>query len=141
MSSVEVNNYLGDQWTCRLATGGADGPHVAPLRFLWHGEALWTMSLIRSQRWVDLQRDARAAAVVDDGEAYDQLRGVELRGRAVQVGEVPRVGEPNAELAVVEGLYAQKYGLDQVVHKGRHGWLKLMPDKITSWDFRKIPTD
>jgi hypothetical protein len=22
---------------------------------------------------------------------------------------------------------------------GRHAWLGLVPDKITSWDFRKLP--
>jgi hypothetical protein len=22
-------------------------------------------------------------------------------------------------------------------HTGRHAWLRLVPDKITSWDFRK----
>jgi hypothetical protein len=26
-----------------------------------------------------------------------------------------------------------------VVHDGRHGWLRLVPEKITSWDFRKLP--
>ena len=25
-----------------------------------------------------------------------------------------------------------------MVHDGRHGWLRLTPEKITSWDFRKI---
>jgi hypothetical protein len=24
------------------------------------------------------------------------------------------------------------------VRDGRHAWLRLVPDKITSWDFRKI---
>jgi hypothetical protein len=55
-------------------------------------------SLSRSQRWTDLQRDPRVAVVIDAGEAYWELRGVELRGRVEVVGEVPRTGESNPEL-------------------------------------------
>jgi hypothetical protein len=28
-------------------------------------------------------------------------------------------------------------GGDQMYNDGRHAWLKIVPDKITSWDFRK----
>jgi hypothetical protein len=25
-----------------------------------------------------------------------------------------------------------------MVHDGRHAWLRVVPEKITSWDFRKL---
>ena len=28
-------------------------------------------------------------------------------------------------------------GTDVMHHTGHHAWLRLVPDKITSWDFRK----
>jgi len=28
---------------------------------------------------------------------------------------------------------------DTFVPDGRHTWLRVTPDKITSWDFRKLP--
>ncbi|MBS1844729.1 MAG: pyridoxamine 5'-phosphate oxidase family protein, partial [Actinobacteria bacterium] len=102
MSPAEVDEFLGAARTCRLASVGAAGPHVTPLWFVWLEGALWMQSLTRSQRWTDLMRDPRVAVVVDDGEEYLELRGVELRGEVVTVGEIPRVGaEEVAELTAV----------------------------------------
>jgi nitroimidazol reductase NimA-like FMN-containing flavoprotein (pyridoxamine 5'-phosphate oxidase superfamily) len=141
MSAEEVDGFLGAERTCRVASAGADGaPHVAPLWFVWHDGCLWLSSLVRSQRWTDLLRDPRVAVVVDAGTAYWELRGVEITGRAEVVGEAPRTGEPAPELAEVELLMARKYrDSDEFAHDGRHGWLRVRPEKIVSWDFRKNP--
>ena len=140
MSEAEVDELLGVAWTCRVASNGTAGPHVMPLWFLWRDGELWLHSLCRSQRWKDIERDPRIAVVVDLGERYDELRGVELRGRAEVVGEVPRTGaEANAELDAVERGYAAKYlGGRDFGYDGRHAWLRLTPERIFSWDFRKM---
>jgi hypothetical protein len=138
MTPEEVDAFLAEQRTCRVATMGRGGPHATPLWYAWHGGALWLTSVVRSQRWTDLGRDPRIAAVVDAGTSYDELRGVELRGRVEIVGEVPRTGEPVPELDGPEQLFADRYTGGAVGHDGRHGWLRLVPDKITSWDFRKL---
>jgi len=138
MTADEVDAFLAEQRTCRVATVGPNGPHATPLWFVWHAGALWLTSLARSRRWADLQRDPRIAAVVDAGERYAQLRGVELRGQVEVVGEVPRVGQPVPELDGPEQAFADKYGGEVLEHDGRHGWLRLTPEKITSWDFRKL---
>jgi hypothetical protein len=54
------------------------------------------------------------------------------------VGEAPRTGEPVAELEVPERIFADKYAGGRVHHDGRHAWLRITPDKIVSWDFRKL---
>jgi hypothetical protein len=139
MTSEELDGFLGSERVCRVATVSVDGPHATPLWFVWDGRSLWLNSLSRSQRWADWERDNRVAIVIDGGEAYNELRGVELRGRAVAVGEVPRTGEPNEELPTPERLFAQKYGgSDTMSHDGRHAWRRITPDKISSWDFRKL---
>ncbi len=138
MAPEEVDAFLAEQRTCRVATVGPSGPHATPLWFAWHGGALWLTSVVRSQRWADLQRDPRIAAVVDAGTSYDELRGVELRGQVEVVGEVPRTGEPEPDLDGPEQLFADRYTGGVVAHDGRHAWLRLTPDKITSWDFRKL---
>jgi PPOX class probable F420-dependent enzyme len=170
MSADELTSFLGEQRTCRFATTGPDGPHVAPVWFVWDGQALWVYSLTRSQRWANLARDPRVAVVVDDGHHYHELRGVEVEGEAVMVGPVPRTGgedQPAPELAEPERLMAAKYfdpahqaaGAGRtnpaagggpphqaagtapgMVHDGRHAWLRITPDKIVSWDFRKLAT-
>jgi PPOX class probable F420-dependent enzyme len=112
MSIGELDSFLGEQRTCRLATVGPGGPHVAPVWFAWDGRALWIYSLTRSQRWANVSRDPRVAAVVDAGHHYHELRGVEIEGQAAVVGPVPRTGEEGeaaAELAEPERLMAAKY--------------------------------
>jgi PPOX class probable F420-dependent enzyme len=140
MTPGELDEFLTAQRTCRVATVSADGaPHVSALWFAWDGTSLWLYSVVRSRRWAQLRRDPRVAVVVDSGEEYDQLRGVELSGRVEFVGEVPRTGELCAELDTAETLFARKnFGLDEMPHDGRHAWARLTPDKIVSWDFRKL---
>jgi hypothetical protein len=138
MSKAELDAFLADQRTCRVATASQEGPHLTALWYVWDGTALWLYSVVRSQRWTDIGRDRRVAVLVDVGDSYRELRGAELRGAFEIVGEVPRTGRPDARLAEPEGLYARKYGgTDVMHHTGHHGWLRLVPDKITSWDFRK----
>ncbi|MER5554018.1 pyridoxamine 5'-phosphate oxidase family protein [Streptomyces sp. NPDC002793] len=141
MTDAERDAYLTRQRTCRVATVSAEGmPHVGALWFVWDGTSVWLYSLTRSLRWAQLRRDPRIAVVVDDGAEYGELRGVELSGEVSFVGEIPRTGEPCPELNAPERSFATKYfGLDSLPHDERHGWLRLTPRAVRSWDFRKLP--
>lgn len=145
MTAAEVDEFLAAERTCRVATTGRDGrPHVVPLWFVWDGASLWLNSVVRSQRWTDLERDPRVAVVVDAGAGYRELRGVELSGTVVPVGDAPRTGSRTGSaeetLAGPERLFARKYaGSETFVPDGRHAWLRLTPGKLVSWDFRKLP--
>ena len=142
MSAEELSSFLDEQRTCRFATTGPDGPHVAPVWFVWDGQALWVYSLTRSQRWANVARDPRVAVVVDDGHHYHELRGAEIEGEAAVVGPVPRTdGEDLPELAEPERRMAAKYfDAPEMTHDGRHAWLRVTPLKLVSWDFRKLAT-
>jgi PPOX class probable F420-dependent enzyme len=140
MSPSEVDDFLCAERTCRMATVGAGGvPHTSALWFAWDGRALWVSSLVRSQRWVNVTRDPRVSVLVDAGFEYASLRGAELIGRAERVGEIPRTGERNEQLEEVERLLAEKYwGRKKSNHDGHHAWLRIEPERIVSWDFRKL---
>ena len=56
------------------------------------------------------------------------------------MGEIPRTGEPNRQLIEPERLFGDKYAGGSFGHDGRHAWLRVTPDKITSWDFSKMGT-
>ena len=59
---------------------------------------------------------------------------------AEPVGEVPRGDGPDPSVAEPERLFAEKYlGGGAFGTDGRHGWLRIRPEKVTSWDFRKNP--
>jgi nitroimidazol reductase NimA-like FMN-containing flavoprotein (pyridoxamine 5'-phosphate oxidase superfamily) len=139
MTELERDEFLAAERTCRVATTGRDGPHATPLWYVWHADALWLYSLTRSRRWAELRADPRIGAVIDAGGDYLELRGVEITGTAEIVGEVPRTGEAHEQLAEVERRFAARYfGATPMFHDGRHGWLRVSPSKITSWDFRKL---
>ena len=139
MTTEERDSFLAEERTCRVATVGPDGPHATPLWYVWAADSLWLYSIVRSRRWADLMRDPRISVVVDAGTDYLELRGVEITGTVEQVGEAPRTGDPREDLADVERAFARKYvGGDEMFHDGRHGWLRVRPAKIASWDFRKL---
>jgi len=70
---------------------------------------------------------------------YVELHGVEISGTAEVVGEIPRMCSPDDELARPELLFARKYfGADTFFPDGKHAWLRVTPEKLTSWDFRKL---
>jgi hypothetical protein len=66
MTAAEVDEFLADERTCRVATAGKDGrPHVVPLWFVWDGTALWLSSVVRPPARARARRIAtsrRAAA-------------------------------------------------------------------------------
>lgn len=93
------------------------------------------------------RNDPRLSVIVDEGGAdFLRLRGIEVRGSAQVVGEVPRTGEaadaPPASPYPLHGpeqLFADKYmGGGRFRYDGRHGWLRVTPAKIVSWDFTKL---
>jgi nitroimidazol reductase NimA-like FMN-containing flavoprotein (pyridoxamine 5'-phosphate oxidase superfamily) len=144
MSDEERDAFLAEERTCRVATIGRDGPHATPLWFGWDGTHFWLYSIVKSQRWADLVRDPRIGITVDAGVDYLELRGVELTGTAEVVGDAPATGTTEA-VASIEAQFARKYMSppegppnEQMYHDGRHGWLRVTPNKITSWDFRKL---
>jgi len=139
MTPAEVDAFLAEEQTCRIGTSSPNGPHVTPLWFVWDGAALWLNSLVKSQRWTDIARDPLVAVLVDAGDAFGELRGVELRGTLESIGEVPCATSQDPGLGIPEKLFARKYGnREEMQYDGRHAWLCLTPQKITSWDFRKM---
>lgn len=144
LTPEELDAYLGEQRTLRLATVGEDGvPHVVPLWFVWHAGAIWLNSLVRSERHGHLRTGRPVGLVVDDGRSYDELRGVRMTGRP----EIIRDDDPDRDGAT--RLLARKYfGLEEMPGPssgaGRAGQrsyeiVRIVPDEVASWDFRKIP--
>ena len=83
MSPAEVEAYLDEQRILNIATLGPSGhPHLVAMWFMMHEgkPAFWTFG--KSQKVVNLRRDPRITALVESGDSYSQLRGVELTGTA-----------------------------------------------------------
>jgi PPOX class probable F420-dependent enzyme len=79
MTDDEVRAFLAEQRVVTCATTGPRGwPHLMPLWYVVRGDEIWAWTYAKSQKTRNLERDPRATLQVEDGEAYDQLRGVML---------------------------------------------------------------
>lgn len=136
MSAEELDDYLGVQRTLRLATVDEEGvPHVVPLWFVWHAGAVWLNSLRKSRRHRHLLTGRPVGLVVDDGETYGELRGVRMSGRPAPVPDDDPVR------TVAYRLFAQKYfARDDLPNQRSYESIRIIPDNMASWDFRKIPS-
>jgi nitroimidazol reductase NimA-like FMN-containing flavoprotein (pyridoxamine 5'-phosphate oxidase superfamily) len=136
LTAEELEAYLRDQRTVRVATVGPDGtPHVVPLWFVWHGGVMFLNSTLGNPTVENMLRAGRAAGVVDDGETYDVLRGAVVTGKTDRAEDDPRLPE-------VERAWSAKYlgGGELPYRRWRNRvWLRIVPERIASWDFRKIP--
>jgi nitroimidazol reductase NimA-like FMN-containing flavoprotein (pyridoxamine 5'-phosphate oxidase superfamily) len=135
LGEQELDDFLRTQRTLRLATTGPGGdPQVIPLWFVWFDGQVFMNSTRGNVSVRNLDADPRAAGVIDDGETYDSFRGVLLRGRISPADDDQRIGD-------VESTWSRKYlGGNPIPYRRWRNrvWLRLAPDRISSWDFRKI---
>jgi PPOX class probable F420-dependent enzyme len=141
MTPDEIDAYLDEQKTLQVASIDRDGsPHLVAMWFTrWNGKlAFWTYG--KSQKVLNLRRDPRLTVMVESGDSYEQLRGVMVKGHARIVedrDDVLRFGEavyerywgPIEHDAVREGVATM--GAKRVL-------IIVEPDKIVSWDHRKL---
>jgi nitroimidazol reductase NimA-like FMN-containing flavoprotein (pyridoxamine 5'-phosphate oxidase superfamily) len=136
LTEDELEVFLQNARTIRVATTGRDGqPQVIPLWFVWLDGQVFMNSTLGNVSVGNVQTDPRAAGVIDDGEAYDELRGVLIHGKVSVADDDWRVDE-------VETTWSRKYlGGNPIPYRRWKSrvWLRLAPERISSWDFRKIP--
>ena len=136
LTREELDEYLTVQRTTRVATADAEGtPHAVPLWFVWFDGSLFLNSTLGNVTTDNMLEQGKAAAVMDDGETYDALRGAVLTCRAQRADDDARIPE-------VERTWSEKYlGGNEVPYRKwkNRAWFRLDPDRIGSRDFRKIP--
>ena len=135
LTQDELDDLLVRERTLRAGTVSADGwPHVVPLWFVWHGGVVYVNNLKRSKRTRNLEEGSPVALCVDTGELYMELRGAVLYGRFEAADDDPSLEQ------IREAFAAKYWGGKEVPATRSHSWLRMAPERIVSWDFRKIPT-
>ena len=140
MTPEEVDAFLHERHTMSMATIGPGGR--IQLVAMWYGFVdgdIGFETKAKSQKVQNLRRDPRLTVMVEDGESYDQLRGVELSGR----GEIIEDPERLFRLGVsvferYQGTYSEEMRpfVEQMLHK--RVLVRLVADKVVSWDHRKL---
>jgi PPOX class probable F420-dependent enzyme len=140
MTDTERDAFLHGRHTMSVATVGGDGRiHLVAMWYGFVGDqlAFWTYG--KSQKIVNLERDPRMTCLVEDGEAYNELKGVELVGRGVVSHDrdvVQAIGESTWERYTGPVDDAARQAVAAVGAK-RVGVL-IEVDKIVDWDHTKL---
>ena len=115
-------------------------PHSMPMWFTVRDGVLWVWTYAKSQKVKNLERDPRITVLLEDGDVYDQLRGVTIAGTAelhadpaVVLPVALAVGRRN-ESGIPGGL------LEETATRvaAKRTAVLVRPHRIASWDHRKL---
>jgi hypothetical protein len=128
--------------TARVATLGPGGaPHVAPLWFVWPGDAIYLSTRIGGTTWLNAELDARVAIVIDRGRDWTELAGVQLEGAA------DLLPAEHPDLRVPMSGWHEKYrtmlsadGFERMTEQVPSlGFLRVVPVAVRVWDHAHRP--
>jgi PPOX class probable F420-dependent enzyme len=143
MSADEISDFLNAGGTVQLALIGPDGyPDITPMWFVIDGDTLWMRTYGKSQKVVNARRDPRCCALIETGDRYLELRGVQITGDVQVVDDVDRICWVAARLMVkYEGVDPEHIPALETAYRDRapkQVALSLSLDRIVSWDHRKM---
>ncbi len=141
MSDDEIWKFIGERKSLQVATLNRDGsPHLTTLWFAIMAGDLVFETYTKSQKIRNLERDPRITVLVEDGDRYDQLRGVALSGTAELVREPEKVHALALEVMSrnTPGVSREVlHGMAQKMAAKRTG-VVVKPTRIVSWDHSKL---
>jgi PPOX class probable F420-dependent enzyme len=140
MTPAEVDEFLAGRRTLNIATIGPTGhPHVVAMWYGFYGDqiAFWTFG--RAQKVLNIRRDPKISALVEDGQTYSQLRGVELVGTARLIEDREGIVEIGLSVAQryqnVDAETARSFVEGQA---GKRLGVVIDVERVVSWDHTKL---
>ena len=140
MSDAEVQDFLAGRHTMNVASFNHDG--TIHLVAMWYAvldgdPVFWTFG--KSQKILNLQRDPRITLLVESGDEYAELIGVEIVGQATVLTEHDDI------MAIGEAVYARYFGevTDEVrpfveLTGAKRFGVRVKTDRVVSWDHKKL---
>ena len=143
MTPQEADEFIRGWHTMNCATMKADGTiHLVAMWYAFLEGAPAFETKAKSQKVLNLRRDPRITCLIEEGDTYDELRGVELVGTGEIVEEDDRIWQIG--VSIIERQAGRQFAdipggdalVDSMIRK-RVG-IKIHIDKIVSWDHRKL---
>jgi PPOX class probable F420-dependent enzyme len=150
MTEAEAWDLVAEMRKLQVATVGPDGrPHLVTLFHVVLDGRLMFWTYAKSQKIRNLERDPRLTCLVEAGDEYAELRGVQVTGRA-------RILRARADIAAVgRAVVHRMLGLDpdtapdpavapeverEVARQAqKRVAVEVVPERVASWDHRKTP--
>ena len=140
MNDEEIRTFLEGQRIVQIATNDHDGwPHLIAMWYVLIHDQIVFWTYAKSQKAANLRRDAKLTCLVEAGEQYNELRGVQIKGQAIIHDDretVQRIGEV---------IYERYTGtLNDTTHQmvvaqaAKRVVVFVEPKEIVSWDHRKL---
>ena len=141
MSDEAAWEFIGECRNLQFATLNKDGsPHQTTLWFAMDDGAIFFDSYAKAQKAVNVLRDPRVSLLFEKGIEYSELRGVTVNGRA-------EVVKDSAQSVALKAAIGKRYdpNTPDEAHReagqkteGKRIVFRVMPEKIVSWDHRKM---
>jgi PPOX class probable F420-dependent enzyme len=140
MTDDEVAAFLAERRKLHVATVNRDGtPHLVPMYFLVVDGAVTFWTYTRSQKVRNLERDPRITVMAEDGDAYFDLRGVQVSGRA-RLTAAPALVAAFGELLLARYFGPLDDGARAFVASSaaKRTRVTVEPLRVVSWDHRRL---
>ncbi|PZC43936.1 MAG: Nitroimidazol reductase NimA, pyridoxamine 5'-phosphate oxidase superfamily [Chloroflexi bacterium] len=143
LTEDEQRELIEDARILQIASIDPDGrPHLLPMWFVFDDQgAIAFTTYGSSQKVKDLERDPRITALAETGDAYDQVRGLSIDGRAAIVRD-PHVTA--RALQLVGAPYGDRPRPDPNPEAepppaaDKRVTVRIHPERVRSWDHRKL---
>jgi PPOX class probable F420-dependent enzyme len=144
MTEQEIVRFLERGRSLSVASINPDGaPHLVAMWYALTDDgkvAMWMYA--KSQKALNLRRDPRLTCMLESGSAYEELRGVQIRGAATLIEETARVQ------AIGEAIYRRNASPDGALTDAQLQTIAAQapkrigvivePTTIASWDHSKL---
>jgi PPOX class probable F420-dependent enzyme len=140
MTAEEVDAFLHERRAMSLCSINFDGSIHAVA--MWYGfleGAIAFETKAKSQKVQNLRRDPRMTCMVEAGDYYEELRGVELVGTAEIVEEPERMWTLGVDLFErYYGAYTEELRPFVETMLNKRVVIRLDVSRVVSWDHRKL---
>src|SRR5215469_9472792 len=138
LSPEEQAAFFREQRKAALATLDQHGfPHIVARNYFTKDGAFYMTSYGKAQKVVNIRRNPKVALMVEAGDDYAELRGVMIRGRC-EILEGEAAVRAAFEGRAVAQTNPAPVNPGAVASASKRVVLKIVPEKIVSWDHRKL---
>lgn len=143
MSPEEQLAFLEEERVVICSTFGPRGwPHSMPLWYTVRDGDIWAWTFAKSQKVKNLERDPRCTLLVEAGDEYQELRGVQVEAEAELIRDFEPVREFGEELAIRYSEGIESLGDDAAealaAQARKRVAIHFHPVRVATWDHRKL---
>ena len=142
MTPDEIRAFLAEQRIASIATSGRDGyPHLVAMWYVPRDQTLAFWTYAKSQKAVNLRRDPRLTCLIEAGEDYAELRGIQIKGQAEitdDPSEVQQLGEELWRRYSGGGELSEAVRAMIAAQARKRIAVLVHPVRVASWDHRKL---